>query len=852
MAKIPDKAIYPSYIDYKPGFFLNWFLYRLFKRVSLDANMVQELKRMNRVGTVVYAIKYPGHLDYLLYHYRYLLGRLPYPKIAFDFNMLLFMPLSQVFKIVKSQIAYFFKHGSLPNPYKTGFFHEAISEGTTALLSLVDPKGFTRHFLHAERDPIHFLLETQMDMERPIYVVPQLVLYKKTPERESSSFFNIFFGYKDNPGLIRKVVLFFRHNRHAFIDFGHPLDLKDYLRDKTEIRSLAEIAGEVREKLISSIDSQKRVILGPIMKSRQQLKESVLMDPDITRMIDRMGKRHKKGTIGLKKQAGEYFDEIAADYNANYIALLQILLSWFWKKIFQGIDLNPAEIATVREWARRGPLIYVPSHKSHIDYLVLNYVLYVNHMHVPRIAAGQNLAFWPMGHIFRKAGAFFIRRTFKGARLYPLVLNRYIKALLREGHPLEFYIEGGRSRSGKLVLPKMGFLSILLQAQKEGYCRDLVFVPASISYDRILDEKSYLKEVGGEQKEKESFSQVLKARHFLKKKHGKIYIRFAQPLSLQEYLKEAGDGRAVSHTDLAFHLIRSINAVTLVTPLSLMALAILTSHRRGFHFGELRSTAEFLLQTLVKDEARLAPSLCDLDRSFHETLELLISWKLINCLEGLSDEEIFYYVDDEKKRELEYYKNSIVHYFISYGFVAASILTGTDEIKRKEEILADYHFLRHLFKYEFIYSEENKIEAEVSRIHSYFEEHGLVVRTGQENGSRVTRKGFDRLPIWATLAKTFLESYWIATRAFLDLRSKAIKRGDLPKHMAVMGLRFHKLGIVSHVESISQINYKNAIHFINEEIISVDGEPGGDQQSANQMLSELSQNIERFTRFGTS
>ena len=143
------------------------------------------------------------------------------------------------------------------------------------------------------------------------------------------------------------------------------------------------------------------------------------------------------------------------------------------------------------------------------------------------------------------------------------------------------------------------------------------------------------------------------------------------------------------------------------------------------------------------------------------------------------------------------------------------------------------------------------MDDEVSETHSYFEKNKFIVRAEQGKGFRLTRLGFDRLPIWATLAKTFLESYWVATRAFLDLKSNAIRRGELPKHMAVMGLRFYKLGLVSHVESISQINFKNAIRFINEEIVSVQSEWKGDHQKVQEMLSELSQNIQRFTRFGT-
>ena len=132
-----------------------------------------------------------------------------------------------------------------------------------------------------------------------------------------------------------------------------------------------------------------------------------------------MAEGNPKRLKQLRKKAGEYFEEIAADYSATYAQFFHMTLTWLWKRIFQGIEVDRAELGVLRDWARRGPLIYVPSHKSHVDYLALNYVLYQHHMYTPRIAAGQNLTFWPMGQIFRKSGAFFIRRTFHGGRLYP-------------------------------------------------------------------------------------------------------------------------------------------------------------------------------------------------------------------------------------------------------------------------------------------------------------------------------------------------------------------------------------------------------------------------------------------------
>lgn len=838
-----QKSHYPSVLDHKPSLFLNWVLYTLFKHVQFPKDMTEELKQMHRQGTVVYAIKYRGLLDYLLYHYRFRSSRLPYPKICFGMNVSLFLPLTDLFKLIKFHISYFFKHRRLPNPFKTGFYKEAIQEGTSCLLCLLDPKGFVRHFIHSEKDHIHFLLEIQKGMERPIFIVPQLVLYKKTPEKDHPNLKDIFFGYKDNPGVIRKVALFFRYNRRAFIDFGKPLNLKEYLEVQLEDRPLEDMSAEIKQILIESIDSQKRIILGPVMKTRQQLKEIVLKDKDVIQAIEKTVSRNKKPLKDIRRMADKIFDEIAADYNVTYVQFFLMALSWLWKRIYQGIDVDMEGLAVVRSWARDGSLIYVPSHKSHIDYLILNHILFEHHMHIPRIAAGQNLAFWPMGHIFRKSGAFFIRRTFKGSSLYPQIFSRYIKQLLSEGHPLEFFIEGGRSRSGKLLLPKTGFLSILLQAYAEGYSKDLVFVPASISYDRILEEKSYLKELGGEKKESESFKQVLSARRVLKRKHGKIYIRFGQPISFKEYLAQNNIDTNNAPNLLGLDLTKSINKITLVTPLSLIASAILNKHRRSFQIHELSSTANTFLTFLKKDKISIATTLNNYEETVDETLSILISKKVLSCLEEPDSSGKLYYVNEEKRKELDYYKNSIIHFFIPHSFVAVSLLTGTEEKMSHRDILSDYTFLMNLFKNEFIFDDKTNINEEIKTVMSYFIETSYVVRSDSSAEYGLTRLGYEELPIWAAFSKTFIESYWVAARSYIQMEDESRKKSEVLKRMNQLGMRYYKIGFIDHVESVSQINFENAIRIIREKISIYKGQAEDNELGEQNKLMEFTQRL---------
>jgi glycerol-3-phosphate O-acyltransferase len=848
-----EKIYYPYVLDYKPGFFLSGLLYQLFKKVHLNEGAKEELRQLQKKGTVVYAIKYRGKLDYLLYHYNFRRNRLPYPRIAFDFNVSMLLPLASLWKVIASMVSYFVKHRRLPSPYESGFYKNAILGGTTSLIFLVDPKGFTRQFVYAEKDHLQLLLETQRGMDRPIYIVPQLVLYKMTPEKDYTGPTDVFFGYKDNPGTLRKIVLFLRHYRRAFIDFGQPLDVEAYLEAQPSTRPLPDIASEMREKLIESIDMQKRIILGPIMKSRQQHKELVLTDKQVSQRIELMASGDEKRRKQLRKKAEKYFEEIAADYNMTYIQSFINALSWLWKKIYEGVDINMDGLAEVREWARKGPLIYVPSHKSHIDYLILNYVLLGYHMHVPRIAAGANLAFWPMGHIFRKCGAFFIRRSFKGEKLYSDVFNRYIKALLEEGHPVEFFIEGGRSRNGKVTAPKTGFLSILLHAYRGGSCDDLIFVPVSIVYDRIMEEKSYLREIEGARKEKESFWQILRARRFLKRRYGKIYLRFAHPLSLKDYLAQGGPSVKNLHSSLALHIVNSINAVTLVTPLSLVATAILANHRRGFHLAEVTETVDILLKFLKTYDVPLAATFADQTNLVDETLSILIGLKIVDFLgDEQGEEETFYYVDEERKMELEYYKNNIIHFFNPHSFVAISLLTGTEEVKDPEQITSDYAFLKNLFKNEFVFDEKQGLHETVNTAIEYFLESNFLARPHKSDGGyTITKLGFDKLPIWAALTKTFLESYWIAVKSISQQKNVMMKtEEDLLKKMDYLGKRFHKLGLIDHIGALSQLNFRNAMTFINQEIRDAQKGNEEDDPLLFERLSQLGQRIYDLSHYG--
>ena len=371
--------------------------------------------------------------------------------------------------------------------------------------------------------------------------------------------------------------------------YQHPVNLQLFL-NSPENRDLSEEqqALMLRRNLLLQINRHRQSITGPMRKSIEEVKESILTNQRLKSYMDLHAEKRNIPLWKVRKKADAYLDEIAAKQNAGLLRFAEVTVGWILNTMFQGVSYNEDGLNRVKTMAQKGPLVFVPCHKSHVDYLMLPYLMYIKNMPVPLIAAGKNLSFWPMGPVFRALGAFFLRRTFKGNVLYAKVFGEYIHKLLEEGFNLKVFIEGTRSRTGKLIMPKLGFLSILLNAYKNGACEDLVFAPVYIGYDRVLEEKSYLHEVEGGKKEDENFLQVLNARKFLKNRYGKIYIKFNDPISLNTILAQDNltlaemsqkDQNALCR-NLGHRIINAINTVTVVTPHALVASALLNSTKK--------------------------------------------------------------------------------------------------------------------------------------------------------------------------------------------------------------------------------------------------------------------------------
>ena len=813
----------PDNIGKLPSLILRLF----YSGIKTTKDQIAVLEQIEDDAIVVYATKFKSYFEYLFYYSRYQKNKLLYPQIGFDYQIYFWQPISRLIKMLLAHIDYFIRNRRFPSPYKSGYIAQSLIEGKAGMLSLVSKKGFYRRFIKAKTDPIQYLIELQKSTEHPVYIIPQLLFFSKNPHRSIPTLTDILFGPEDNPGRIRRLFGLFKNPGKVFFEVSEPVNLKTYLEDESIRNQPIEYQSLVlRRNLLVQLNRHRQTITGPILKTRQELKESILTNRRFQEFMEKYATSRDTPLPEVRKKADGYIEEIAAGYNPAYIKIFSVLVGWIIRTMFDGVTVNNNALNRIKRLALKGPLILIPCHKSHIDYLILSYLLYHNNMPVPLVAAGKNLSFWPMGRIFRSGGAFFIRRTFRGAVLYSKVFAEYIYKLLEEGYNIEQFIEGGRSRTGKLLMPKLGLLSILLNAYKNGACKDMIIVPIYIGYDRVLEEKSYLQELEGGKKEPETLKGVLKARKFLKKRYGKIYIQFDDPISMNELTTKFGTPlvemkpkeQNILCRNLGYRIINAINRSAVVTAYGLLAAAILNCGRDRFSYSQIISIAETYLNYLETQKAKLADTLViDHVHAVQQALDDFVQGKFIEPVSKEKDIEHSkrsYLLNASRRPFLEYYKNSCIAFFIPPAFTAMTILEKDAFQFSASDLHASYRFLQNFFKFEFAYDIDKSPEFYVRKsIKAFIDDAILMPHQTIPDTYNVTSSGFRKLRLYSIFLKTYFESYWIVLDFFQNNSQNSLKAKDRLKKIETYGKLMYKRHEIDYAEALSKVSYQNAIDF---------------------------------------
>jgi glycerol-3-phosphate O-acyltransferase len=811
------------------NFPLYWLVRKVLSKVRITDETAADLKSLAEKGVVIYALKNKSQLNSLILRELSARKGIPQPVYCHGINMITWQPFPMAIRVIVSQLSrWIFKKEGL-DPTGTGHLKGLVGNGQSAIIHLGESELFENPFVE---ETLLQLMEVQANAPTPLYLCPEVVTYGRRREKEEESFFNILFGQSDANDPLRRVITFLRYANKASVMTAEPINLAEFLK-AGEALSREELVRQLRGELITRIDEEKATIVGPLLKSREELIGMVLRDRGLVALMEEMAaqaKKAKRDLAAVRKEARKYLDEIASDYNETFIEIWARILTWLWNNIYDGVVVDGEGIAKIRSVSKKMPFVIIPCHRSHIDYLLLSYVFYKNNIQMPFVAAGTNLSFFPMGYIFRKSGAFFLRRSFKGNDLYAEVFAKYIKVLLKEGLPLEFFIEGGRSRTGKMAMPKYGLLSMIIQAFKDKACEDLAAIPVYIGYDRVIEEKAYLQELGGAPKEREKATEMIKSGKLLRKRYGRVYLNVGEPLLLKSYLADqdkpfeemtVGERQSL-YRRIGYTIVRSINKVSVVTPFALTAAGLLCYDRRGISLGELREVLSLFHDYLSFRKVPFAMTFADREKAVGEALNLFDQSGLISRMGAEEDEdeveEIVYSLEDEKRMNLEYYKNNLLHYFLPLSFVATAILTSPEDMVPINRINDDYAFFKRLFRHEFIFDDHKNDTDEVREVLTYLRDRGMITGFDKNEKEWIEVKGRGRTSLlpFAGLIHNYMESYWVVVRGCYYLRKGPKAERDWLKSIRGLGARMYRKGEIRRAESLSQSNYQSAIRYLQD------------------------------------
>jgi len=526
----------------------------------------------------------------------------------------------------------------------------------------------------------NILTEHELDAELDAQMIPVNITWGRTPTKEKNTAnVGTVIADEESPTWLRKIFIVLFTGRDTLARFSDPMSFREI---KEKYGSTEETAHKLIRIARFHFYRQTISVTGPRLMHRQQMFTAMFANPAVKKMIADEVKNKKATEADIRKQALDMMDEIAGDYRESMISVGTRVLTWLWKRLYTKIEVSNAN--TVRTLAQEGhEIIYVPCHRSHMDYLLLTYIIAQEGLVTPRIAAGINLNFWPAGPIFRKAGAFFIRRTFSGNRLYSTIFREYLGLLFERGYSVKYYSEGGRSRTGRLLPAKTGMLAMTIQSLLRGIDRPLTLVPVYIGYEHVMEVGTYHKELSGSEKKKESILGVFKAIKSLRN-YGKGYINFGEPININKFLAtEVPEWKDdINPLDpqkpkwltptvnvLANQVMTNINQCAALNGVSLVALILHSTKNKALSKVELASQLDFFL--MLQRAAAYSPELTVPNESGAEILDDVISLNKVTVNEDSFGAIVS--LTESAALEMRYYRNNILHTYVLHAIVCRAL-----------------------------------------------------------------------------------------------------------------------------------------------------------------------------------
>ncbi len=698
-----------------------------------------------------------------------------------------------------------------------------------ALLTLLrrDGRSFGRiRHLSSNKPWIQLVRLLKNCPEGDIQLVPVSIFIGRAPTRESSWFKVLFSENWVVVGRFRRLIALLLNGRNTVVQFSAPVSLRAVLKEAGEAHP-GRFARKITRQLRTHFRHIRAMVIGPDLSHRRTVVDTVLSTASVRSAIAATAERKKTSQTKVWRQARKMTLEIVADYSHPLVRSLSLLLPNLWNKLYDGITAHHFDKA--RHAAHGHEVIYVPSHRSHADYLLLSYQLYITGVAIPHIAAGVNLNLPVIGSILRRAGAFFLRRSFVGNALYTVIFNEYVAQLIERGVPMEYFIEGGRSRTGRLLTPRAGMLMMTVRAFLRAPRRPVLFQPVYIGYEKLMEGKSYIGELSGKPKQKESLLSLFKGlKVVLRQRYGSVTLNFGEPIALNSLLDEAHADWRSSGKDPAVRLpwLNSvvdqlaqkiqvhINRAADVNPVNLLALTLLSAPKHAMAENDLLSqlalTKELLEELPYSDRITLTPLNPAEIIAYGEHM----GWIGRNT-HPLGD---VLHAQGEKAVLLSYFRNNVLHLMATAAWVACCFLNNRrmsrPSILRLGKII--YPFIQgELF---LPWDEEGFVSGLQDTI-AFFIKRGLLEtsKAGRvlERGPGQDDAAFQLKIIACSLIQAF-ERYYIAIAMLTRHGPHAISAAELEKACTLVAQRLNLLDALSAPEFFDKALFRGFIQKLHE------------------------------------
>ncbi len=635
-----------------------------------------------------------------------------------------------------------------------------------------------------------------------IELVPVTVLWGRSPDKEDSWFKLLFTDTWATPGKVKQLVNIGLHGRETYLEFHEGQSLRTLVEYAKENYPNLSAATYIISTLNDYLDCQREVVLGPDLSDRRNVMQSLIKSRDVQEAIRRESIRGKISMLEAERRAIGYLNEIVSDYSASAVRFADMALTRLWTQLYDGVEVH--NFNTVRELAKDYEIIYTPCHRSHIDYLLLSYVIYKRGLMVPYIAAGDNLNMPFVGQLLRGGGAFFIRRSFRGNALYTSVFKEYLYSILSRNTPLEYFIEGGRSRTGRLLPPKTGMLAMTVHSHLRGRAKPIAFVPTYIGYERLMEGATYVGEMQGKPKEAESIFGILQTLRKIERIFGKVHVNFGEPVFLDDLLKQHGAENIVIEKNddpvpaavseainsSAVAILENINRAVVINPVSLLSLILLATPKHTLDeevcIKQLDAYRR-LASALPYDERTQVTPL-----SGKEIIAYGLKLKLIKRVQHVLGDIIA--IEDNQAVLLTYFRNNILHSFVLPSLIA-SLVEHNGKISRGD-LISVIRTLYPFLKAElFLKWNTDELKEQICQNADALIQGGLMSQDEEGNllSSAPNTEEHNQLVVLAAPVKQSLERYYMTLALITQRGSGTISAKQVEDLSHLLGQRLSVL-----------------------------------------------------------